>query len=215
MTLATDKPTLGKTPFDPSSSEIDPPRLTLEEYLAYDDGTDNCYELIDGVLLPMSLGTGKHGGIIRFLANRFDQESERIKQDWIAIQGAVGIQSPRRTRWDTCRIPDITVLTLELWDDMQEREAVIRLNDGIPLLVVEVVSPSTVQIDYRAKHSEYAVLDIPEYWIIDPAQEKVTVCIWVEGRYEDVVYEGEAAVVSATFPELSLTAAQVLSGGRS
>ena len=24
--------------------------LTLEEYLAYDDGTDNCYELVDGKL---------------------------------------------------------------------------------------------------------------------------------------------------------------------
>jgi Uma2 family endonuclease len=37
-----------------------------------------------------------------------------------------------------------------------------------PLLVVEVVSPSTIAVDYRAKHSEYAVLDIAEYWIVDP-----------------------------------------------
>lgn len=37
-------------------------KLTFEEYLAYDDGTDTRYELVDGELVPMSLGTGKHGG---------------------------------------------------------------------------------------------------------------------------------------------------------
>ncbi len=42
-------------------------KLTFETYLAYDDGTDTQYELVDGELVPMSLGTGKHGNIIRFL----------------------------------------------------------------------------------------------------------------------------------------------------
>lgn len=28
-------------------------RMTLEEYLTYDDGMDTCYELSDGVLVPM------------------------------------------------------------------------------------------------------------------------------------------------------------------
>ncbi len=37
-------------------------RLTFEEYLAYDDGTDKRYELVDGELIPMSLGSGQHGG---------------------------------------------------------------------------------------------------------------------------------------------------------
>lgn len=208
MTLATDKPE-----FTPTPPATRPERLTLEEYLAYDDDTDTYYELVDGVLEPMSLGTGKHGSVIRYLANRFDRESERLQQDRIAIQGSVGIQSPRGTRWDTCRIPDITVLSLELWEAMQDREAVIRLNEGTPLLVVEVVSPSTAKNDYRAKHSEYAVLDIPEYWIVDPERQRVTVCTWVEGRYEDVEYEGDVALVSATFPELSLTATQIVSAG--
>jgi len=38
-------------------------KLTFEEYLAYNDGTDTRYELVDGNLVPMSLGTGKHSGI--------------------------------------------------------------------------------------------------------------------------------------------------------
>jgi Uma2 family endonuclease len=42
-------------------------RLTLEDYLNYDDGSDTRYELINGELVPISLGTGKHGAILKFL----------------------------------------------------------------------------------------------------------------------------------------------------
>ena len=38
-------------------------RLTLDKYLAFDDGSDRLCELVNGELLPMSLGTGKHGAI--------------------------------------------------------------------------------------------------------------------------------------------------------
>ena len=45
-------------------------KLTFEDYLAYDDGTDTRYELVDGTLAPMSLGTGKHGAIIHFVVRQ-------------------------------------------------------------------------------------------------------------------------------------------------
>ena len=40
-------------------------RMTLQEFLEFDDGSDRRYELVDGVLVEMNLGTGKHGGSIR------------------------------------------------------------------------------------------------------------------------------------------------------
>ena len=46
-------------------------RLTFEQYLAYDDGTDVRYELVDGELVPMSIGTGLHAEIIDFLNENF------------------------------------------------------------------------------------------------------------------------------------------------
>lgn len=79
--------------------------------------------------------------------------------------------------------------------------------------MVEVVSQSTQTTDYRSKRSEYAVLAIPEYWIVDPLQDLVTVCALEEGFYEAIEFRGEEQIVSATFPELALTAGQVLSGG--
>ncbi|MGJ3246069.1 MAG: Uma2 family endonuclease [Elainellaceae cyanobacterium] len=185
-------------------------RLTLEEYLAYDDGSDRRYELVNGELLPMSLGTGRHGAIIKRLERIFDDEIERLQQPWIALAGTVGLQSPRGEAWDTVRIPDVTVLTLEQWEALQEREAVIRLNESPPLLVVEVVSESTKSTDYRAKRAEYSVLDIPEYWIADPLKEIVTVCTLLEGWYEAAESLSDGMIESPIFSGLNITANQVL-----
>lgn len=106
----------------------------------------------------------------------------------------------------------MTVLTLEQWEALQEREAVIRLHEPPPLLVVEVVSESTKSTDYRAKRAEYSVLDIPEYWIADPLKEKVTACILLEGWYEAAEYLGGETVQSSIFSDLELTVNKILQG---
>ena len=189
-------------------------KMTLAEYLTYDNGTDTRYELVDGELARMSLGTGEHGDISEFLNDEFKAEIKRLGLDWVAKDMKIGIQSPRGTRWETSRIPDVVVLPLEQWNSLKKRESFIPLNEPPPLLVVEVVSPSTVSVDYRAKHSEYAVLDIPEYWIVDPIDLKVTVCVLKDGAYSDEVFMGEITIVSPTFTELGLKASEVLNASR-
>ena len=187
-------------------------KLTFEAYIAYDDGTDTRYELVDGELNPMSLGTGKHGAIAEFLNDQFKDAIKCMELPWTAKDMRIGVRSPRGGRWDTSRIPDVTVLLIAQWEAMADREAVIDLNEPSPLLVVEVVSESTKSADYRAKYSEYSVLEIPEYWIVDPLEAKVTICQLNEGRYDDAIYTGEAVIQSPTFPALMLTATQVLAG---
>ncbi|WP_264307689.1 Uma2 family endonuclease [Nodosilinea nodulosa] len=108
------------------------------------------------------------------------------------------------------RIPDVVLLPMEQWEALQAKEAVIELTDPPPLLVVEVVSDSTVATDYRAKHSEYSVLEIPEYWIVDPLKGQVTVGCLQAGRYDDAVFTGSDVVQCAVLSNLKLTARQVL-----
>ena len=189
-------------------------KMTLAEYLTYDDGTDTRYELVDGELTRMSLGTGEHGDISEFLNDEFKAEVKRLGLAWVSKDMKIGIQSPRGTRWETARIPDVVVLPLEQWNSLKKRESFIPLNEPPPLLVMEVVSPSTVTVDYRAKHSEYAVLDIPEYWIVDPIDRKITVCTLKDGAYSDEVSVGDITIVSPTFPELGLKASEVINASR-
>jgi Uma2 family endonuclease len=133
---------------------------------------------------------------------------------WIAKMMSIAVQSPRGTPWETARIPDVVLLPLEQWKGMADREAFIPLNESPPLLVVEVVSASTIAMDYRTKYAEYAVLNIPEYWIVDAIELKVTVCRLSEGFYGNQVLRGDQPIGSPTFPGLRLTAEQVLRAGR-
>ena len=61
---------------------------------------------------------------------------------------------------------------------------------GAPDLIVEILSPSTASRDWRYKYDLYEKHGVREYWIIDPANNTVTVFILKDGKYDDaVVYE--------------------------
>jgi len=189
-------------------------KLSFAEYLKYNDGSDTKYELVNGELIPMSLGTGKHGAITEFLNDSFKDEAKKEGKPWTSKDMRIGVRSPRGGRWDTSRIPDVTVLPIEQWESLANREAVIELNEPPPILVVEVVSESTKTTDYRSKRSEYAVLNISEYWIVDSIDEVVVVCSLIEGFYDAVSFRGEERIISPSFPELNLSAMQVLQPGK-
>ena len=176
-------------------------KLTFEEYLNYDDGTDNRYEFVDGELLLMNPPIGRHAIILSFLQNIFTNEINRLDLPWIALQ-VVGV----RTSLNRARIPDLCVATREQIEPYLDKSAVI---ESPSLLSIEVVSASSSVNDYRFKRSEYAATGIPEYWIIDPADQKVTVLQLVEGLYEEKVYRGQEQIVSVTFPELVVTVEQL------
>lgn len=190
-------------------------KLTFEEYLKYNDGTDTTYELVRGELTPMSLGTGKHGRIIKLLERIFDAEIARSQTQWVSLALLVGVRSPRGGKFHTSRIPDVVVIPELQWQSLQNREAVIDLGEPPPLLVVEVVSPSTRNTDCRLKVAEYDVLNIPEYWIVDPQEEKVTIFTLAtlpdEGFQEPEIFSGDVGLRSTTFPNLELTPAQLFS----
>jgi Uma2 family endonuclease len=185
-------------------------KLTFEEYLTYSDGTNTRYELVNGELVPMGIGTGQHGEIIDFLYRQIDAEIGRTGRNWIVRPVAIGVRSPRAGKWDTSRIPDLTVIPTEQWRELRNREAVIELDEPPPILVIEVVSESTKITDYRAKRVEYNVLNIPEYWVVDPLTSKVTIFTLIEELYEGAEFVGAERIVSGIFPELTLTAGQII-----
>ncbi len=179
---------------------------SFEEYLAYDDGTDNRYELIDGTLELMNPPTFRHLLISKFIEQNFDQQIKLLNLPWMCFREA-GI----RTGWRKSRLSDVYVVTSEQVTEFLDESAVCQ---SPPLLVVEVVSPESVKRDYRYKRSEYAARGITEYWIVDPIESKVTVLLLEEGLYEDTQFTGNQKIVSRTFSELDLTVEQVLAAGK-
>lgn len=66
--------------------------------------------------------------------------------------------------------------------------------ESTPLLVVEILSPSTSAIDRTVKRERYECLAVPAYWIVDPVAPAVTALRLVGGRYE---IEAEVQATSA------------------
>lgn len=182
-------------------------KMSFEEFLDYDDGTDYLYELENGELIPVSSESDINQRIAIFLLIYFSQLGiapyrMRMKAEVAVNSGQVGV-----------RVPDLVVYSEELAVAMEgARRSLVFMDMPPPLLVVEIVSPNQASRDYRYKRSEYAARGIAEYWIVDPIAQKVTILEWVEGFYDELVYEGDQAIASKVFPALELTAAQVLQG---
>lgn len=150
--------------------------------------------------------TGIHGGMSEFVNDSFRFEIQRLQLPLISKQDLIAVQTGQVRGKITCRVPDVVVITSEQRQDMRFRETV--LMDSAPLLVVEIVSDSTRNIDYRKKRAEYNAIEIPEYWIIDFNDRKVTVLLLEDGLYEEIVYRGDEVIKCLLFPELKLTPAQ-------
>lgn len=183
--------------------------MTLEEYLNYDDGTDTRYELVNEELVEMPSESDLNNLIAIYLL----AELLRFFPVRLLRRGTEIVVSGYRT---TTRIPDLMVLTEELATALAgTKRSVVIPSMPPPVLVVEIVSPGTVneERDYRYKRSEYAARGVTEYWIVDPQQSKITVLTLVVGLYEEAVFSGNSRLISPTLPDLDLTAAQVFQAG--
>ncbi len=180
-------------------------RLTFADYLTYFDGSDTRYELVNGKLIPIAIGTGEHGETLNRIYKAFDSEIDKQSYPWTVMQGKVGVRCPRGIGLDTVRVPDVMVLHQDDWQSLRERKAVIDFDLSAPLLVIEVTSLSTKNVDYRAKRTEYAARDIPEYWIVDSTEAKVSVLINSDGWYDVTEFCNNDLIISPTFQELKLT----------
>lgn len=119
-------------------AEPAPRRMTVGEFLAYDDGTDTRYELVDGELVAMNPPAEPH---VRITASVFLALEKRLKRPCRAYFGGGVFLAETDHTW---REPDLFVSCVE-------GEGFTRR----PRLVVEVLSPSTEKEDRTAKLDFY------------------------------------------------------------
>ena len=182
-------------------------KMTLEEFLAYDDGTDYMYELERGELVSMPLESEINRRASTFLLIYLSQRGIPFYR--LTMKTEIAVSGSRVS----VRVPDLVLLSEELATVMEgTTRSIVLMDMPPPSLVVEVVSPKQENRDYRYKRSEYAARGIAEYWIVDPIQAKVTVLEWVEGLYEEQVYMGDTSIVSPLLGNLDLTVDRVLQG---
>lgn len=122
-------------------------RMTVAEFLAWDDGTDTRYELIDGRPVAIAPVSWEHSRLVVRLAVALQRRVPAGCQ----VGSEVGIASPRGH--DTFFEADLAVACGD------RRDAHGR---PLPVLVVEVLSPSTRRFDRERKLDDYRTIDTVE-----------------------------------------------------
>ncbi len=195
------------------------PKLTFDQFLEICPEYGH-YELVDGEIVEISemVFTRNHDDVAEFIDRRFYREVERLSLNYV-IKRAIPIKTIDQDGHERGRVPDLSVIDTTIW--RSNRSDYKGLRDKIQL-AVEVVS-NNWEDDYIDKFAEYQRIGISEYWVVDylangsrnfldnPKVPTLFVNLLDEnGKYQTSKFIGEEKIISRTFPELDLTAAQVL-----
>ena len=191
-------------------------KITFDQFLVecHEDGR---YELVNGEIIEMN-ATRNHDDVADFTSDSFKDEIKRLSLNYVVKNTAV-IRTVTKAGIEQGRRPDVSVIDRDLW--RSNRSAYSALREPIQL-AVEVTSTNW-EDDYIDKLDEYRSLGIREYWIVDYlaigsreflGNPKVpTIFVYLldaEGNYQRTAFKGSEQIVSRTFPELTLTAEEVM-----
>lgn len=166
----------------------------------------------------MPLGTGAHSNITGFITGEIHFEIRRLQLPY-SIPGDC-LLKPLED--ESGYQPDIIVLDREQLskEPRWQKESIITLGSSVRLLV-KIVCINWHK-DYLIKAGDYELMGIPEYWIVDylglggrrfignPKSPTISVYNIIDGEYEVKQFRDDERVESLAFPELQLTAAQIL-----
>jgi Uma2 family endonuclease len=153
-------------------------RMTLEEFLRWDDGTDTRYELIGGFPVAMAPPARAHGILCARLGGMIDTALRSRRPCAAQIEAGVA----RVDRDDSVYIADIAVSCRPY----RQGEQLVR----DPILIVEILSPSTERNDRRLKLPAYQEIgSVGEIVLIDadshhPRSIGATTIVGVSSSFE-------------------------------
>lgn len=132
------------------------------------------YEVIDGVLYMTPPPTTSHQFSIVRLLNKMANYVESKNLGWV-VASPIGVRLPTQP---VPFEPDIVFVSRAHKSIIQEQYI-----EGVPDLVVEVVSPSNWIYDRKEKFLVYQTAGVSEYWIVDYRAKTIEVFFWERGAY--------------------------------
>jgi len=159
--------------------------MSLDDFLTWEDGTDTRYELIGGFIVAMAPPARAHGALAIRVGSRLDAALS-MRRPCMAHAEA-GIIHPDRA--DNYFVADIAVTCAPFEPNVQA------IKD--PILIVEILSPSTERHDRRVK--------LPAYREIETVQE--ILLVGSDGRYAELHRRAGAHWIVEIFPGAAETIA--------
>ena len=147
-------------------------KLTYADYLETSD--DERYELLNGELVLSPSPKEIHQyllSVLHLLIGTFAREHDLGKVYFSPFDVVLS---------------DTNVLQPDLLYVSNERTQIITPDNirGAPDLVVEILSPSTAELDRTTKLELYAKYGVREYWMVDPNAKTIMVLLLEQKRFE-------------------------------
>jgi Uma2 family endonuclease len=165
-------------------------RYTYEDYLTW-DGPER-YELIEGIAYLQETPTTQHQIVLGQLHGLFWDYLRHFHKECIALFVPYDLRFDLNQKYCTVVQPDMAVLRVESLE---------------PILLIEVLSPSTAKKDKDLKLDIYKRNGILEYWVVDPEEETIADYAFSSHLEEIICYcpnKGEQRISPQIFPELSI-----------
>lgn len=140
-------------------------KYKYEDYRKLPEGAP--YQLIGGELIMVPSPTPFHQAVSRNLAIALFQHvhEKGIGRVYYApIDVYLGEEETYQ--------PDLVFISNERLNIIGKEKV-----EGAPDLVIEILSPSTAYYDIRKKYRKYEEQGVREYWIVDPEEKSVEVCV--------------------------------------
>ena len=166
--------------------------LTAEQFFSLQDyESTDVWELIKGVLRMSPSPRPRHQKILGDLYLTIGTKYRKSNKFYVRIAPYdVNINETSVVRPDVCVIDDIT----------KETE---RCYQGVPILIIEVLSPSSIKHDKQRKFELYEECGVPEYWIVSPDDCSIQVFTLVNKKYTCMGIYGEGEIItSKILPDL-------------
>ena len=148
-----------------------------------DDG--HRYELIDGTLVVTPSPAVPHQ---RVVGNLHVLLREAVPEDHEVMLAPLDVT----VAVDTVLQPDLLVAPRESLTG--------RKMTGLPVLSVEVLSPSTRLIDLNLKRAKYEQIETASYWVVDPERPALTAWQSEGGSFREVAQVEGDEVFEALLP---------------
>jgi Uma2 family endonuclease len=175
--------------------------MSIDEFLRWEDGSDTRYQLVDGYVVAMAPPMPAHGRLAARLAGAIDA-ALRTRPPCF-VQSEAGIV--RSDRDDTCYVADLAVSCVPLRaDDRLIKE---------PILILEVLSPSTAASDRQTKVTDYRrIASVQEILLIDSESVFAEILRRDGQRWITEIVQGPAAILSLGSVPLSIPMAELYEG---
>jgi Uma2 family endonuclease len=177
-------------------------KIKFEEFITIDSNTNDYLEFMDGIIYCQASPSTEHqsivGGIYLSFGNYLKGKECKpfVSPFDIIFKNEAEIHRVQ---------PDISIICDK--SGLNENNYV-----GVPKLVVEVLSPSTMSKDFIKKMDLYMRFGVKEYWIVSPRNKEVQIFVLQDNLYSEMISFKESEILqSVIFSDLRINLKDIFS----